>query len=84
MIEILSTISPDDEHSDVSLTHESEWCISVFRSGLVIFENLEGDEPRHMRLEHPMDALPLWQRLAGGDLEALEALPWLPGYGNKI
>ncbi|WP_282692693.1 hypothetical protein [Streptomyces sp. CC208A] len=29
----------DDEHPDVSLTHESGWCLSAFREGLLIWEN---------------------------------------------
>ena len=50
MAEVLDGIRPDDEeHPDVSLTCESEWCISVFASGLVTFENLEDGEPKHMR-----------------------------------
>jgi hypothetical protein len=83
MAAILSTIdSNDEEHVDVSLTHDSEWCISVFASGLVTFENLEAGEPRHMRLASPAEALPLWQSLSRGGLRELEALPWLPGYGD--
>jgi hypothetical protein len=39
----------DGEYTDVSLTHESEWCLSAFASGLVVWENVAGkDEPKHM------------------------------------
>jgi hypothetical protein len=31
----------DTEHAGVSLTHESEWCMSVSRAGSVTLENLE-------------------------------------------
>lgn len=82
MRQVLDTINPDDaEHTDVSLTHESEWCLSVFACGLVVFENLEEGEPRHLRLDSPNHALPLWELLARGELSTLEQLPWQPGYG---
>jgi hypothetical protein len=39
MAEVLRNVDPNDaEHPDVSLTHESEWCISAFVSGLVTLE----------------------------------------------
>jgi hypothetical protein len=83
MARILATIDPDDEeHVDVSLTHESEWCIGVFASGLVVFENLEVGDPRHIYLASPGEALPLWKHLSRGELAQLEVLPWLPGYGS--
>jgi hypothetical protein len=82
MAAILGTIDPrDEEHVNVSLTHESEWCIGVFASGLVVYEKLGAGEPRHMRLASPVEALPLWQSLSRGELAELEALPWLPGCG---
>jgi len=83
MAEVLDTIDPNDvEHTDVSLTHESEWCISLFASGLVTFENLEEGEPMHMRGLGRRQMLGLWQQLARGDIDALLALPWKPGYGG--
>ena len=39
-----SLAAPDPEHPDVSLSHESGWCASVFGSGLVILENVEPPE----------------------------------------
>ena len=33
----------DTEHTDVSLTHESEWCMSVFRGGHVVLANASRD-----------------------------------------
>lgn len=70
----------DLEHADVSLTHETEWCLSVFRSGLIVFENLEAGEPRHLRADR-RKAEELWAALAAGDLAAIEQQDWLPGYG---
>lgn len=72
----------DDEHPDVALTHESEWCLSAFPGGLLVWENVEeDDEPRHMRNVARADVRRLWLALAAGDLETIEAEPWLPGYG---
>jgi hypothetical protein len=71
----------DDEHPDASLTHESEWCLSAFESGLLVWQNLERGEPRHMR-DVPRDrVLQLWLALSRGDLSSIEKESWLPGYG---
>jgi len=73
---------PDSEHPDVSLTHESGWCISAFRSGLVCLENVEtGDGPWHMRDLSFDSVLELWGKLAEGHIESLRSFTWLPGYG---
>ncbi len=78
LLDELATADP--EHADVSLTHESEWCISVSRSGYVSCENLEAGEPRHMRELSRERILDLWARLARGEVESLKSEPWLPGY----
>jgi hypothetical protein len=70
----------DAEHGDVSLTHESEWCISVSHSGFVAFENLGEGEPRHMRSPPRKAILDLWARLSRGEIESIESEAWLPGY----
>jgi hypothetical protein len=83
MAAVIDGIDPsDEEHPVVSLTHESEWCISVLASGLVIFENLEDSKPEHMRGLSRREILDLWQQLARGEIDALRARPWKPGYGN--
>ncbi|WP_114945173.1 hypothetical protein [Microvirga calopogonii] len=72
---------PEDiEQASVSVTHESDWCLSVYRGGYIAFENLEEGEPRHMNGVPPEKIISLWQLLADGDLDALESEPWLPGY----
>ncbi|AVP96785.1 hypothetical protein C7S18_06040 [Ahniella affigens] len=77
-----SLMANDPEHPDVSLTHESEWCISVYPSGIVVLENLEtGEGPFHMRAVAHDRALELWQSLAAGRISELQLLQWLPGYG---
>ena len=77
-----SLAAPDPEHPDVSLSHESGWCASVFGSGLGVLENVEtGEGPWHMRLPSPQHALDLWQLLSGGQIAEIQARPWVPGYG---
>jgi hypothetical protein len=70
----------DAEHASVSVTHESEWCLSASKGGYVVFENLEEGEPRHMIGVSAEKIIALWRVLADGDLEALEREPWQPGY----
>lgn len=75
---------PDDpEHPDVSLTHESEWCLSAFKSGLLVWENLEADvgSARHMTSVSRSEVRRLWFALARGDLQMIDAENWQPGYG---
>ena len=81
--EILDELnSPDPEHSDVSLTHESEWCLSAFRSGRLVWENLEHGAPRHMRNVPRERVLDLWKALALGHIDQVDKEPWLPGHGD--
>jgi hypothetical protein len=70
----------DIEHASVSVTHESEWCLSALRGGYITFENLEEGEPRHMSGLSPEKIVSLWRLLAEGNLDALESEPWQPGY----
>ncbi len=70
----------DAEHSDVALTHESEWCISVSRSGYVVLEHLEEGERRHMRDLPREKILDLLSRLARGELATIQTESWSPGY----
>lgn len=72
---------PDDqEHTSVSVTHESEWCLGAYRGGYVVFESLEEGEPRPMTDVSPEKIVALWRLLADGDLVALENERWKPGY----
>lgn len=84
--EIISELKDaDDEHPDVSLTHESEWTLSYGRTGVLGFENVETGkkgEERHMKGVSPERVIELWKRLAKGDLEWLEKQPWQAGYGS--
>lgn len=71
----------DGEHPEVSVGHESEWSLSAFAGGLLVWENVEDGEPRHMRDVSRETIIRLWRLLAAGDLEAIQAEPWLHGYG---
>jgi hypothetical protein len=80
--ELLKELDIEDrEHFDVSLTHETGWCLSAFPSGLLVWENLEDedDNSKHMNGASREKVLALWLKLAQGDRVAIEAEPWLPG-----
>ncbi|PJN28112.1 hypothetical protein [Kitasatospora sp. CB02891] len=66
----------DDEHPDVSLSHESGWCLSAFRSGLLIWENTEDGSvaPVEMREVTREEILRLFRLLAAGDIASVDAL----------
>lgn len=71
----------DEEHTSISVIHESEWGLGVSHGGYVTFENVEGDgEPRHMRNVPREKLIVMMQQIASGDLAALEAEPWQDGY----
>lgn len=73
----------DQEHTDVSLTHESEWSLSAFSSGLLVWENVAGEgEPQHMLNVPEAKTIELWSLLANGSIEAINKESWLPGYGS--
>ena len=83
MREVLTELDGEDdhEHPSVSLTHESEWSMSAFPDGLVIWENAEEDVARHMHHVSRSRVLELWTKLAEGQIDEIEAEPWLAGYG---
>jgi hypothetical protein len=70
----------DEEHGDVSLTHETEWCLSISKSGSVYFENLEVGEPRHMHDVSREKILEMMECLSRGKIENIHRENWLPGY----
>lgn len=75
--------SSDSEHRDVSLSHESEWCLSAFSSGLLVWENVAGEgEPMHMRDVTKEKVIHLWSLLSKGSISEIDKENWLPGYGN--
>jgi hypothetical protein len=82
--ELYSELSQaNQEHTDVSLTHESEWCLAAFSSGLLVWENVAGEgEPQHMLNVPKEKTLELWSLLANGSIDAINKENWLPGYGR--
>jgi hypothetical protein len=72
----------DGEHTSVSLTHDTEWCLAASANGLLVWENLESREskPRHMNGVERGHVLRLWTALADGDVATIDAEPWQPGY----
>lgn len=82
MREVLAELDvDDDEHPSVSLAHDSEWTLSAFPDGLVIWENAELDVAQHMLHVSRSKVLELWTKLAEGQIEAVKQEPWLAGYG---
>lgn len=83
--EILGQLdAEDDEHSSVSLTHESEWCLGAYPGGLLIWENVEAaDNPRHMNDVSRERVLELWLKLSRGVLDEIEKESWLPSYEDQ-
>jgi hypothetical protein len=81
MHEVLTQLDANDrEHQSVSLTHESEWCLGVYPGGLLVWENLEYGEPRHLNNVSRERVLELWLLLADGKTSEIDHQPWLPGY----
>jgi len=71
----------DEEHTSISVIHESEWGLGVYHGGYVTWENVEGEgEPRHMRNVSREKLLVMMERVASGDLAELETEPWQAGY----
>lgn len=80
--EILAELkAADSEHSTTSLKHESEWVLSYCKTGVLVYENVEEGDPRHMAGVPASVVVELWKRLADGELDALEKQPWKAGYG---
>lgn len=73
----------DSEHTDVSITHESEWCLSAFNSGLLVWENVAGEGgPMHLKNAAKEKVISLWYALAQGRIEEVNREQWAEGYGN--
>lgn len=83
LLEELDELPSDAEHPSVSVVHESDWTVAAYLSGVVTLENVEelDIEPRHMVLHDREKTLQLMRSLAAGDLDAVFAAEWEPGYG---
>jgi hypothetical protein len=79
--ELLEELSvADAEHPNVSVTHESDWCLSIFRSGFVVLENLEDGEPMHHRPADSKQTIEIMVEVATGRIDEARSRPWHPGY----
>lgn len=77
--------TPDREHPDTWLQHESGWTLAVYENGLLVWENLESDgDPRHLPRVSREEAIRLWLLLSRGELDEIESLPWQAGYGPSL
>jgi hypothetical protein len=73
----------DIEHTSVSVTHESGWCLGIYKSWRVTLENLDDldVQPRHLNLGADRAAvLEPMRTTADGGLESLFTRDWQPGY----
>lgn len=71
------------EHGDVAVGHESGWTLTVLARGRVVWENVEeGSAPQHLDGLSRDDTLELMALVAVGDIDAVEARSWVPGYGS--
>ena len=71
----------DDEHPDVSVQTEDGWSLSAYQSGLIVWENVEGEgAPRHRTRVSRAEVAALFRHVVRGELEVVEAEAWLPGY----
>ncbi|WP_433514194.1 hypothetical protein ACQP2T_00340 [Nonomuraea sp. CA-143628] len=68
----------DDEHPDVSLSHESGWCLSAFTGGLLVWENTDNGSPAPGKMHKVSreEVLRLFGLLAAGDITTVEEQPW--------
>ncbi|WP_299539048.1 hypothetical protein [uncultured Streptomyces sp.] len=68
----------DDEHPDVSLTHQSGWSLSAYAGGLLLWENLEDDKgvPGVIEKASTEDVLRLFALLADGRTDDVESEGW--------
>jgi hypothetical protein len=70
----------EPEHPDVAVMHESEWCLSAFPNGLLVWENVEDGEARHRTAVARPEVRRLFGLLAQGNVQAVEEFGWQPGY----
>ncbi|MEJ2229499.1 MAG: hypothetical protein P8Y67_15070 [Alphaproteobacteria bacterium] len=71
------------EHPDVSVTHETGWCVSVFQNGVTVLENVQTNEgPWHILGATSDYILSLWHLLAEGNIDTVRSGDWQPGYGS--
>lgn len=79
---LLGSLTADDADACVSITHNGQWVISAYHSGLVCLENASaGEGPWHLTGVPVTGILDLWKLLTEGNIQELRRLPWLDGNG---
>lgn len=79
---LLDELENEDEEPfvDALVTHESGWELAANHAGRLLWR--KGDDVRHM-LDVPREkVLDLWAKLAAGEINAVEAEPWIDGIGE--
>jgi len=72
----------DIEHPDVAVTHESGWSVSLFRSRLIVFGNVESTSQDEVHLyASRAEQLIASTAVAAGRHDLIADWPWLPGNG---
>jgi hypothetical protein len=73
----------DGEHTDVSIQDESGWGLSAYATGLVIWENVEGDAGAEQQMTDVSrdEMVEMFTDIATGNIEAVSARPWMPRHG---
>jgi hypothetical protein len=72
----------DGEHGNVAVgLLDADGSLSIFPDGYVIWNGAD-DHDMHMTGLSPDEVLALALLVAKGDLEAVAARPWKPGYGT--
>lgn len=71
-------VHSDRDHPDISLSNEDGWVLSIFPSGLVVFENGldEDDNAMYLRGTGREEQLQLLRWLNDGQLDDIQALDW--------
>jgi hypothetical protein len=73
----------DGEHTDVSIEDESGWALSAYATGLVIWENVEGDAGTEQQMTDVSrdEMVEMFTEIANGNIEAVASRPWEPRHG---
>lgn len=80
LLDELKAADADHTSASVTLTHDTEWSMTVAPGGDVTFEHVEEDGVQCMQGVSDQRALELWKHLAEGDIEFLQKEPWQLGY----
>ena len=73
---------PDDpDHPDIAVTVDWGWTLSAFPTGLLIWEDVDGDGFACHRTSVSRDeVVALFSALVRGDRATIERAEWAPGY----